>query len=199
PRMEVIPLGPQRLLATSGVVSGPPVRVTLTPMGIDYYELLWGSEAIHGINPYIIYDGARWKPMSGVCIGARGWDFECSDLGSSFMSKYAASVTALRNYADSRTDCALITENQWECPLYCGPDRLATPGLTPSVTFSGGVAWTVEEFFAGARFDACSGNGSTFSGTYAGRRFEGRIMDMVFIDGGGDANNCPAPAAIPLF
>ena len=36
PRMQVIPLSPQRMLATSGV-SGPPVKVALTLHAVDYY------------------------------------------------------------------------------------------------------------------------------------------------------------------
>ncbi|MBR1711889.1 MAG: hypothetical protein IJ722_00580 [Alloprevotella sp.] len=182
PTMQVIPLGPQRMLATSGV-SGPPVQVTLTPMGFDYYIPLF--HCVDG-NSVASYDGDGYDCSSAVNIGAHGWDFKCGDLGSSFMSKYATSVTALRNYADSRTDCSLITV-YWtpaDFRLLCGPGRLEVPSPIPVVSFGDGVDWTASDFFANAQFDACSGDGRTFSGTYDGRRFEGTIEYMDYVGGG---------------
>ncbi|MBR1712726.1 MAG: hypothetical protein IJ722_04925 [Alloprevotella sp.] len=173
PTMEVIPLGPQRLLATSGAVSGPPVPVTITPIGVDYYaQLLAGS-------------GQGW------CIGAKGWDFECRDLGSSFMSRYAASVGLMQAYLDSRTDCPNFGYGP---ALSCGPGTLMAPSSMPEISFGGGVAWTAAEFFSGAQFDACS-DGTTFSGTYDGRRFEGMITGMEFIDGDPD-DQCRPPNVV---
>ena len=102
------------------------------------------------------------------------------------MSKYATSVTALRNYADSRTDCSLITVH-WtpaDFRLLCGPGKLGVPSPIPVVSFGDGVDWTASDFFANAQFDACSGNGSTFSGTYDGRRFEGTIGYMGYVGAG---------------
>ncbi|MBR1732990.1 MAG: hypothetical protein IJ729_04535 [Alloprevotella sp.] len=185
PRMEVIPLGPQRLLATSGVVSGPPVQVTITPQGLDYYMRL-----VDGASGDFRYNGRYYDCGEGLCIGAKGWDFECSDLGSSFMSRYAASVGVMQAYLDSRTDCSIISDIRVDgLRLRCGPGIVMAPSML-DIGFDS-AAWTAAEFFAGAQFDACS-DGKTFSGTYDGRRFEGTIEEM-YIDV--DDYRCGSPAS----
>ncbi|MBR1712677.1 MAG: hypothetical protein IJ722_04680 [Alloprevotella sp.] len=181
PTMQVFPLG-CGLLAASGVVTGPPVQITLTPMGIDYYYVFTrdGNRFTHSGLHTGAHDG-------GFCINEHintpgNWDFKCGDLGSTFMSKYAAWATALRNDVDDFTDCSSLTYVAWGIETArCGRGILPTPDATPVISFGGGVDWTAEEFFAGAQFDECTGNGKTFSGTYDGRRFEGTIETMEIL------------------
>ncbi|MBR1711962.1 MAG: hypothetical protein IJ722_00970 [Alloprevotella sp.] len=188
PAMQVFPLG-CGLLATSGVVSGPPVQVSLTPMGIDWYHAFAGYSVRHKVFGYL--DGTQ-----AVCIAARGWDFECGDLGSTFMSRYAASATALREYADDLTDCSNLTFWGTSSWVSCGRGILETPDPTPVISFgAGGEGWTAAEFFAGAQFDECSWSGdTTFSGTYQGRRFEGSIKAMEFLSDGYGCSPDPTPS-----
>ena len=166
------------LLAASGV-SEPPVQVSLHPVGIEFYVLLWDCTHPTGGTANVLYDGTAHSCNEFVSGEKEGWSFGCSDLGGDFLSKYAASVADLRDYADSRTDCSIMSGELFGGQWLCGPGIIDTPGPIPLASFSG-ADWDVQDFFANAQFDACSESG-TFSGTYDGRRFEGEISDTKTI------------------
>ncbi|MBR1712122.1 MAG: hypothetical protein IJ722_01795 [Alloprevotella sp.] len=191
PAMQVFPLG-CGLLAAS-VPAGPPVRVAIGVLyGVDYYYEPGGGCFIYegplGFRTRtnttgcgaLLDPGVRYTEAGvGSNIETDGWYFECGDVvgGSSFLTQYAAKATAMRSYVDECTDCGnFIWASGGLSSVWCGSGLYPTPGLTPDVAFSG-ADWDVQDFFANAEFDACSGDGSTFSGTYDGRRFEGRIND----------------------
>ena len=199
PTMQVIPLGPQRMLATSGV-SGPPVQVQIGSIpGFDYYVSfhLYDGGGVRVHNPST---GALLvtlsAPMHKMCIGTGGWDVGCAALGSSFPALIAARAQAMQDYVDAWTSCdnvkgqgidlqpgqALryydIDNAPW---VACGPGLIAPPGFTP---FWSDAGWDMEDFFANAQFDDCSDD-QTFSGTYNGRSFEGTI-DEYWVDMEGD-------------
>ncbi|MBR1732686.1 MAG: hypothetical protein IJ729_02945 [Alloprevotella sp.] len=185
PTMQVIPLGPQRMLATSGL---PPVRITLYTYVFDDYVYAWDNISGRQLtnSDYITWRGKLHEAPTGVCVGAKGWAFECSDLGSSFPGRYAAANALLNQRMTNVWACTTITNYD---PTVVAPrcgSVISNAGLPLRYAFSaydGGVAldWNAEEFFAGAQFDACSSSGS-FSGTYDGRRFEGRIDEFSNTD-----------------
>ena len=189
PRMEVIPLGPQRMLATSGE---PPVQVFIDSLyGVSYYY----QELVSQSGCDVCHERlGRIKNTAGFRIEATGWDVDCGDLGRGFLARYAAAAQGIRDYVDDMTDCSYLIahpnyqtgscapEKVFPIPAYCnygcGSGLLWTPGLVPSVSFSG-ANWDVQDFFANARFD-CD-DGKSFSGTYNGRRFEGTIGEYEVV------------------
>ena len=176
PRMEVIPLGPQRMLATSGE---PPVQVSLYMLaGQDLYWVpSYGrfyyrdpDRAVQWESTDCTYSNGTWfcPGGTGMYVGTPDILFNCSDVvrGSSFLAQYADMVQDKGGI----TDCAHFgTAHDY---AECGA-RITGYSLTPQITFSG-ADWDVQDFFANAEFDACSDE-EHFSGTYQGQRFAGTI------------------------
>ena len=177
PRMEVIPLGPQRMLATSGE---PPVQVSLYMLaGQDlYWQPLFAYFTYYDADRYLVWPGCNLRPDgttwecpagAGTYIGTPDILFSCSDVvrGSSFLAQYADMVQDKGGI----TDCAHFYGTAHDYAK-CGA-RITGYSLTPQIMFSG-ADWDVVDFFNNAEFDACSDE-EHFSGTYQGQRFEGTI------------------------
>ncbi|MBR1712138.1 MAG: hypothetical protein IJ722_01875 [Alloprevotella sp.] len=182
PTMQVFKLNCQMLAA-----SGASVFVRISPMpAVDYYytatttddEWLytgpWDSELLDGsFGEGYLCGGC------GLDILMFGWKFGASDVvgGSSFLSAYASEAARRRDQVDDITDC-VYHKYRYNFDRYlpwrrCGRGIIDTPGLTPDVFFVG-ADWDVQDFFENAQFDTAADDG-TFSGTYNGQRFKGRI------------------------
>ena len=151
PRMQVIPLGPQRMLATSG--EEPPVRVTIygTP-GYDFYfqDLETGF---------------------GTCSSGLSWVPGCSSLLGRTIGTELASHAGEVIYGES------IGYDKYDGEIVCiGADE-GVADIAGTVSISG-ADWDEWYFLRDAEFDKCSDSSRTFSGTYLGRRFTGTIIPL---------------------
>ena len=143
--MQVIPLGLQRMLATSR--EEPPVQVTIYgTLVTELYEYLGGGRS--------------------TCITEPGWVPGCSSLLGGTFGTESLYHTARMYYGDTEGDGNYCVGADYEVAQYAGK------------VFFDGADWDAGAFLRDAEFDECSDSSGTFSGTYLGRRFTGKITPL---------------------
>ena len=145
PTMQVIPLGPQRMLATSGEV-----LVRLAVPSVDYYFSNM-RKAGSGSGVYLYEECGELGPMP-ICPAIEANSLEAGR--SAWLDELKAAADAFPWRSAS---------NRSEFEGYCASDM-----RNASLSFQD-VGWDLEDFFARASFD--NGCDSPITGTYNGQRF----------------------------
>ena len=164
PRMEVIPLGPQRLLATSG----PALGVRLVLPVLDYY-LSTGCSI-----PQEVYRTVGFP----LCTAIEAGSLEAA------RSAAADDVAAWNeNWFSGRPNCSGYRVYVGNAPYF-----IRTKTEYPAFV---GVDWDAADFFARASFD--NGCAAPYTGTYNGQRFDldiGHYQYCLNLPEGGSVDHC---------
>ena len=149
PRMQVIPLGPQRLLTTSGEV--PPVWVTIYGVPpTDYYRYIGGGRS--------------------TCLTEAGWVPGCPSLfGRTFVTE-SLYHTGRMHYGLTEGDGNYCWGADWDVKNYAGQV------FFDGADWDAGEFFAYAEFDECS--DPSDYFSGTFSGTYLGRRFTGEIIPL---------------------